>query len=131
MLPVLQELAEKRQSDLGVNLLHPWDLDVDPAGRKALRPFQGSEELTEKTLMDKVAVNRACKVLEARELAARIPNERDGRSHHLELTNAGAEMHAKIVPMAREIEASLLAPMSDDQQAMFRDLLDQVRKQAE
>ncbi|WP_209346987.1 MarR family winged helix-turn-helix transcriptional regulator [Pontixanthobacter sp. CEM42] len=88
-------------------------------------------ELTEKTLMDKVAVNRACKVLEVRELAVRIPNKSDGRSHHLELTDAGAEMHAKIVPMAREIEESLLALMSDEQQTMFRDLLDQVRKQAE
>ena len=42
-------------------------------------------ELTERTLMDKVAVNRACKVLEQRGLATRLPNERDGRSHHLEL----------------------------------------------
>ena len=88
-------------------------------------------ELTEKTLMDKVAVNRACKVLEARGFAVRLPNEKDGRSHHLALTDEGRDVHAKIVPMAREIEDKLLAPMSEEQQQIFRDLLDQVRKQAD
>ncbi len=35
-------------------------------------------ELTRRTLMDKVAVNRACKVLEERDLAKRTPNDRTG-----------------------------------------------------
>ncbi|GAA4643173.1 MarR family transcriptional regulator [Pontixanthobacter gangjinensis] len=87
-------------------------------------------ELTAKTLMDKVAVNRACKVLEQRDLAMRLPNSKDGRSHHLELTGAGHAMHAQIVPMAREIEAKLLEPLSAKQQEMFRMLLDQIREQA-
>ncbi|MXO89487.1 MarR family winged helix-turn-helix transcriptional regulator [Pontixanthobacter aquaemixtae] len=87
-------------------------------------------ELTEKTLMDKVAVNRACKVLESRELAVRLPNLQDGRSHHLELTETGRAMHDKIVPMAREIESSLLESMSDDEQQIFRDLLEKLRLQA-
>ena len=43
-------------------------------------------ELTRLTLMDKVAVNRACKVLEERGLAAREPNAHDGRSHLLQLS---------------------------------------------
>ena len=41
-------------------------------------------DLTQRTLMDKVAVNRACKVLEERGLATRTPNAQDGRSHHLD-----------------------------------------------
>ena len=41
-------------------------------------------DLTRLTLMDKVAVNRACKVLEERGLAVRQPNAADGRSHLLE-----------------------------------------------
>ncbi|MXP47257.1 MarR family transcriptional regulator [Altererythrobacter luteolus] len=87
-------------------------------------------ELTAKTLMDKVAVNRACKVLEERKLAVRVPNKKDGRSHHLELTDSGRDMHAKIVPMAREIEAGLLASIAQDEQELFRSLLDRIRQKA-
>ena len=60
-------------------------------------------ELTSRTLMDKVAVNRACKVLETRGLARRRPNENDGRSHMLELTEEGWSMHGEIIPQARAI----------------------------
>ena len=87
-------------------------------------------ELTAKTLMDKVAVNRACKVLEERKLAVRVPNKKDGRSHHLELTDSGRDMHGKIVPMAREIEAGLLASIAQDEQELFRSLLDRIRQKA-
>ena len=45
--------------------------------------------LTAATLMDKVAVNRAVKVLEERGLVARVPNPIDGRSHLLALTEEG------------------------------------------
>ena len=57
-------------------------------------------DLTRMTLMDKVAVNRACKVLEERGLAARQPNTSDGRSHLLELTAEGRTMHGEIMPLA-------------------------------
>ena len=61
---------------------------------------QTQRTLVGATRMDKVAVNRACKVLEERGLAARSPNADDGRSHHLELTAAGRAMHAEIMPLA-------------------------------
>ena len=57
--------------------------------------------------MDKVAVNRACKVLEERGLAERSPNANDGRSHHLELTAPGRAMFDQIMPMALDMEARL------------------------
>src|SRR5688572_17467849 len=50
-------------------------------------------ELTRLTVMDKVAVNRACKGLEERGLASRQPNAQDGRSHLLRLTESGVRMH--------------------------------------
>ena len=53
-------------------------------------------ELSQATLMDKVPVNRACKTLESRGLAARTPNESDGRSHLLELTAEGRAVHTGI-----------------------------------
>ena len=87
-------------------------------------------ELAEATRMDKVAVNRACKVLEERALIARRPNASDGRSHHLELTAAGSAMHGAIMPIALKMEARLFGALSAAERKTFTDLLQRVRKQA-
>ncbi len=87
-------------------------------------------ELTSATLMDKVAVNRACKELEDRGLAARTANARDGRSHHLELTDDGRAMHARIMPLALEMEVRLFDSFSPEERATFRTLLARARAAA-
>ena len=87
-------------------------------------------DLTRLTLMDKVAVNRACKVLEERGLATRQPNASDGRSHLLELTDSGREMHGQIMPLALEMERRLFAKFTDQEIATFRSLLGRVRDEA-
>ena len=79
--------------------------------------------LTEATLMDKVAVNRACKVLEDRGLIARSPNADDGRSHLLELTEEGRAIHSEVMPLARDIEREIFSTLDDHEQEQFRDLL--------
>ncbi|MDE2436641.1 MAG: MarR family transcriptional regulator, partial [Sphingomonadales bacterium] len=84
--------------------------------------------LVGQTRMDKVAVNRACKVLEDRGLIARSPNDRDGRSHHLELTPAGRTMHGAIMPIALEMERRLFASLAADEQAQFKSLLDRIQQ---
>lgn len=88
-------------------------------------------ELVHATRMDKVAVNRACKVLEDRALVQRSPNARDGRSHHLELTAAGLEMHSRIMPHALEMEARILAPLSEAERQQFVSLLARIEASAE
>ena len=88
-------------------------------------------DLTRRTLMDKVAVNRACKGLEERALAQRTPNESDGRSHLLDLTDEGRAMHSEIMPLAREMEKRLFTGFSAEELDLFRTLLDRARKQAE
>lgn len=88
-------------------------------------------DLTKRTLMDKVAVNRACKVLEERDLAERTPNVQDGRSHLLELTSAGRAMHSEIMPLALEMERVLFAGFSEQELDLFRTLLQRARSQAE
>lgn len=84
---------------------------------------QTQRTLVGATRMDKVAVNRACKVLEERGLVARSPNVRDGRSHHIELTAAGQAVHGEIMPLALEMEKRLFAPLSAGEQASFKALL--------
>ncbi len=89
-------------------------------------------DLVGATRMDKVAVNRACKVLEDRGLAARSPNDRDGRSHHLELTEAGKAMHGEIMPLALGMEKQLFSVLTAQERRDFKAVLarinDQVRK---
>ncbi|BEV01702.1 MarR family winged helix-turn-helix transcriptional regulator [Novosphingobium olei] len=84
-------------------------------------------DLVRFTLMDKVAVNRACKVLEDRGLIRRSPNEADGRSHHLELTEAGLDMHGKIWPQALDIYEKIFAALSPREIEKLRALLDKLR----
>lgn len=84
-------------------------------------------ELTRLTVMDKVAVNRACKVLEERDLVSRHPNEHDGRSHRLELTPSGARMHGEIMPLALEMERRLFSNFAPEEIDEFRRLLGRVR----
>lgn len=87
-------------------------------------------DLTAATLMDKVAVNRACRELEDRGLAARTANERDGRSHHLELTAEGREMYGRIMPLAVEMERQLFDSFSSEERQTFRRLLERLREAA-
>lgn len=50
VVPVLRDLAEERRVALGVDRLRPWDMEVDPAGKPALKPFHTGEELIAKTI---------------------------------------------------------------------------------
>ncbi len=88
-------------------------------------------DLTRRTLMDKVAVNRACKVLEDRKLAERTPNEHDGRSHLLALSEDGKKMFDDIMPLAVEMEQRLFEGFSEEEMGVFRDMLDKVQSQVD
>lgn len=87
-------------------------------------------ELAARTVMDKVAVNRACRALEERGLLERAPNATDGRSHHLALTAEGTAMYGRIMPLAREMEQRLFASFSEEERATFSRMLARVRDRA-
>ena len=80
-------------------------------------------ELTDATLMDKVAVNRACKVLEERALVKRLPNAQDGRSHLLELTEDGRAIHDEVMPMTRASEGEIFSVLNKAERDQFREML--------
>ena len=88
------------------------------------------QALTRITLMDKVAVNRACKVLEGRGLVQRVPNERDGRSHLLELTEEGRSIHREVMPLALATERDLFEGFKLAEREQFRKLLDRIYSRA-
>jgi DNA-binding MarR family transcriptional regulator len=88
-------------------------------------------DLVGATLMDKVAVNRACKVLEERGLARRSPNALDGRSHHLELTREGLDMHGQIMAIALDMESRVFAALTVAERREFKAMLGRLRDQVE
>jgi oligoendopeptidase F len=49
VVPLKREIQAHRHKALGVDVLRPWDLAVDPQNRPPLRPFEGSQELCRKT----------------------------------------------------------------------------------
>lgn len=87
-------------------------------------------ELAERTLMDKVAVNRACRTLAERGFVEREPNATDGRSHHLELTAQGRTIYDRIMPLTLQMEQQLFASFSAAERDTFVRLLTRVREQA-
>ncbi len=45
IVPLMRELQGRRQREMGLAELRPWDLAADPQGRPPLRPFQRAQEL--------------------------------------------------------------------------------------
>ena len=118
-------IAERYQSRFGIKIAE-WRVmavlgDVGSATQR---------KLAEATLMDKVAVNRACKVLADRGLIEREPNARDGRSHLLELTGEGRSIHAEVMPLAKAIEAEVFAALKAEEREALRSILSRVFDQA-
>jgi len=50
VMPLVNQLYETKRKKLGLDSLRPWDIDAEPAGVQPLRPFQTSDELTDKTI---------------------------------------------------------------------------------
>ncbi len=50
VVPLLEELAERRQHQMGLEHLRPWDKAVDVEGRPPLKAFNGGKDLTEKSI---------------------------------------------------------------------------------
>ena len=47
-IPLMKEVHLLRKSQMKTEVLHPWDLQVDPLQRKPLKPFETGEELRDK-----------------------------------------------------------------------------------
>src|SRR4051812_29557256 len=78
----------------------------------AANPGLSAAEVTARTAMDKVAVSRAVATLLAIGRLRRTTAANDRRRTHLELTTAGENVYARVVPMALEYERSLMTPLS-------------------
>lgn len=91
---------------------------------------QTQRDLVRATLMDKVAVNRACKALDDRGFLRRSPNAADGRSHHLELTGEGRALYEQIWPQAYAAYERIFAVLTPREIEHLRELLDKLLQSA-
>lgn len=134
-LPYQLSLASNAVSNrIAMEYRQRWGLSIPEWRVMAILGDAGAltqRDLTQRTLMDKVAVNRACKVMEERGLAQREPNEQDGRSHLLDLTADGRLMHSEILPVALAMESRLFTGFSATELDLFRALLEKARQRAE
>jgi oligoendopeptidase F len=48
-VPLARRMHERRAQALGLKWLRPWDLKVDVKGRNPLRPFEGADQLVDRT----------------------------------------------------------------------------------
>ena len=50
IVPIVKNFNQARKSQLGYDVLRPWDMDVDPMSLPPLKPFDGGHELLEKSI---------------------------------------------------------------------------------
>ncbi|MGB4774285.1 MAG: M3 family oligoendopeptidase [Daejeonella sp.] len=50
IVPILHDQAQKRKETLGLDVLKPWDIDVDISGKPALKPFKNGQDLIDKSI---------------------------------------------------------------------------------
>lgn len=50
IVPILREQAKIRKEALGLEILEPWDTEVDISGKPALKPFGNGQELIDKAI---------------------------------------------------------------------------------
>ena len=122
---VSDRIAREYQSRFGLRISE-WRIMAVLGDSGPMTP----RALAQATLMDKVAVSRACRTLETRALAMRTPHDRDGRSHMLALSETGRDVFEEIMAHAIAIEAELFETLEPDERVTLAGLLDRVHAKA-
>ena len=99
------------------------------AGLGRFAPLSANE-VAERTAMDKVRVSRAVARLMKNGLIDRATDTDDRRRSALKLSRAGRRMHEAIIPMARQIEAGLLARLTQEERGTLDGLVSKLMERA-
>ena len=89
-------------------------------------PGLTAAEVTERTAMDKVQVSRAVARLKTTHRIEQRAVEGDRRARHLFLTEEGHEVYDEIVPLARDYEQRVTAPLNAAERMQLDRLLDKL-----
>lgn len=90
-----------------------------------------SNEICDRTAMDKAKVSRAVSQLIANGLVQRETHANDQRLLELSLTRKGRNVYAAIVPRAQAIERHITAGMTANEITLLRDLLDRLSQKVD
>ncbi|EHL99955.1 transcriptional regulator, MarR family [Acetobacteraceae bacterium AT-5844] len=91
---------------------------------------QTTQEVIERTGMDRVRVSRAVIRLSDKGLLDRQPHPRDQRAQILRLTRQGQAIYRQIVPLAWELEAALAGALTDAERRQLDNILDKIGQRA-
>lgn len=50
IVPLVKEIQAEHKAQLGVDVYKPYDTEVDPSGKDPLKPFEGGDELLQKSI---------------------------------------------------------------------------------
>ena len=89
-----------------------------------------SQDVANRTAMDKAKVSRAVSTLVDKGLVLRDGDPYDHRLNRLSMTSAGEDVYRAVVPMAREVEKRLTGHISDADISMLNALLDRLQEGA-
>ena len=91
---------------------------------------QSTQQVIERTGMDRVRVSRAVIRLGDKGLLDRVTHPRDQRAQLLHLTRKGQGVYDQIVPLAREMQAALASTLSVAERETFENLLTKIGHEA-
>lgn len=75
------------------------------------------------TLLDKMTISRAVKILEKRKLVKTKPSGQDARSRLLSLTNTGQKIYDEVIPIAQDYESQLLETLTSVQKTALEKII--------
>jgi DNA-binding MarR family transcriptional regulator len=119
-------IAQEYESRFGLSM-NQWRIIVILAEHGTLT----AQEVSNRTLMDKMTISRAVKKLLNRNLIRRSPSKSDRRESLLGLTATGESIHQDVLPLALEYEARLLSSLTPKDQQALSTLIVQLQTQAE
>lgn len=90
-----------------------------------------AKEVAERTAMDQVQVTRAINQMASVGLVSRRVDQLDRRRVVLRLSRKGMDAYGEIVPLARAVEASLLAVLSPEESACLSAIMAKLVDRAE
>ena len=88
---------------------------------------QSTQDVIERTRMDRAKVSRAAIRLEDKGLIARAPLPGDQRAHRLRLSQRGLAMYQQIVPMAHALQTELVQSLDEGELRAFDAVLDRLQ----
>ena len=88
---------------------------------------QSTQDVIERTQMDRVRVSRAVIRLADKDLVARQPHPNDQRAQRLALSASGIATYREIVPLAFALQSQLLQLLTEGEAALLDGLLTKVQ----